>query len=149
MKALLLISAGIVAAGAVAAPAFAGLNDNPSFSHQIPIRVPTQAQVQPLADDHGSDSRPAPSPTAVRTPPRHAEPGDDHGGDRAQGSREPEPGDDRGSDTTHAEPGDDRGSDTTHAEPGDDRGSDTTHAEPGDDHGGRSGHRGDDASSHG
>jgi hypothetical protein len=138
MKALLLISAGIVAAGAVAAPAFAGLNDNPSFSHQIPIRVPSQAQVRQTVDDHGSDSRPAPSPspTSVRTPSRHAEPGDDRGGDRTSGSREPEPGDDHGGDTTHAEPGDDHGGDTRHAEPGDD-------------HGGHSGRGGDDSGSHG
>jgi len=97
MKSLLLISAGIVAAGAVAAPAFAGLNHNPSFSHQIPIRVPTQAQIQPLVDDHGSDAQPTPlpSPSLLPTTSRHVEPGDDHGGDATQ----TEPGDDHGGDS--------------------------------------------------
>ncbi len=103
MKRLLLISAGVLAAGGVAAaPAVAGLTHNPSFSHQIPIRVPTQVQLPQLADDHGTDVT---SPTSTSRP-----------------VRSPEPGDDRGGDTRHAEPGDDRGSSAHESEPGDDRG---------------------------
>jgi hypothetical protein len=44
MKRLLLILAAIVATGGIAAtPAVAGLAGNPSFSHQIPVPVPSQA----------------------------------------------------------------------------------------------------------
>jgi len=121
MKRLLLILAAIVATGGIAAtPAVAGLAGNPSFSHQIPVPVPSQAQSPRFADDHGRDGT---VPTASPSPTRHAEPGDDRGGV-----------------TGHAEPGDDRGgSGSGHAEPGDDRGGATGHGEPGDDHGGRHG----------
>jgi hypothetical protein len=64
MKRLLVISAGIIAAGGIAvAPAVAGLSDNPSFSHQIPVRAPSQVTAPQLVDDHGTDL--APSPTAL------------------------------------------------------------------------------------
>jgi len=121
MKRLLLILAAIVATGGIAAtPAVAGLAGNPSFSHQIPVPVPSQAQSPQFADDHGRDGT---VPTASPSPTRHAEPGDDRGGA-----------------TGHAEPGDDRGgSGSGHAEPGDDRGGATGHGEPGDDNGGRHG----------
>jgi hypothetical protein len=114
MKRLLLILAAIVATGGIAAaPAVAGLAGNPSFSHQIPVPVPSQAQAPQFADDHARDR----TVTAATTSPT---------------SRS----------TSHAEPGDDRGGATAHAEPGDDRGGVNGHAEPGDDHGGRHGGRG-------
>jgi hypothetical protein len=128
MKRLLLILAAIVATGGIAAtPAVAGLAGNPSFSHQIPVPVPSAAQSPQFADDHGRDGA---VPAASTSPTRHAEPGDDRGGT----TRHAEPGDDRGGAAASAEPGDDRGgSGSGHAEPGDDRGA------SGDDHGGRSG----------
>jgi len=121
MKRLLLILAAIVATGGIAAtPAVAGLAGNPSFSHQIPVPVPSQAQSPQFADDHGHDGT---VPTASASPTRHAEPGDDRGGA-----------------TRHAEPGDDRGGAAGQVEPGDDHGgSGSGHAEQGDDHGGRHG----------
>jgi DNA-binding NarL/FixJ family response regulator len=49
MKRLLLILAAIVATGGIAAtPAVAGLAGNPSFSHQIPVPVPSQARPDEL-----------------------------------------------------------------------------------------------------
>ena len=104
MKRLLLILAAIVATGGIAAtPAVAGLAGNPSFSHQIPVPVPSQAQSPQFADDHGHDGT---VPTASPSPTRHAEPGDDRGGVTATA----EPGDDHGgSGSGHAEPGDDHG----------------------------------------
>ena len=75
VKRLLLILAATVAAGGVAAaPAVAGLTDNPSFSHQIPVRAPSQAQVPLLIDDHGRDGG---TPTATPSRSGHPEPGDD------------------------------------------------------------------------
>ncbi|HET9968307.1 MAG TPA: hypothetical protein VFQ68_08715 [Streptosporangiaceae bacterium] len=103
MKRLLLILAAIVATGGIAAtPAVAGLAGNPSFSHQIPVPVPSQAQSPRFADDHGRDGT---VPAASPSPTRHAEPGDDRGG----ATRHAEPGDDRGGATGHGEPGDDNG----------------------------------------
>ena len=104
MKRLLLILAAIVATGGIAAtPAVAGLAGNPSFSHQIPVPVPSQAQSPRFADDHGRDGT---VPAASLSPTRHAEPGDDRGG----ATRHTEPGDDRGgSGSGHAERGDDHG----------------------------------------
>jgi hypothetical protein len=144
MKRLLLILAGaLVAGGAAATPAVAGLAGNPSFSHEIAVRVPTAAQTPVFADDHGH--HPAATPSAAtpaddrggRSP--HAEPGDDRGG----ATPHAEPGEDRGGATPHLEPGDDRGgASTLTAEPGDDRGGATPHAEPGDDRGGRGGGHG-------
>lgn len=93
MKRLVLISTGILAAGGIAvAPAIAGLTDNPSFSHQIPIRVPSQAHEPRLGDDSGSATR-------------HVEPRDDRGG----ATRLAEPGDDSRGRPTSSERGDDNG----------------------------------------
>jgi hypothetical protein len=153
VKRLLLILGATVAAGGVAAaPAVAGLTDNPSFSHQIPVRAPSQAQTPLLIDDHGRDGG---TPTALSTaqPSRsaHPEPGDDRGGisrhvepgdDRGGATRSAEPGDDRGG--ASAQPTDDRGGSTRHAEPGDDHGGSTANPAPGDDRGGSSGHGGGD-----
>ena len=157
MKRLALILAGVAVAGCVAAtPAVAGLAGNQSFSHEIPVPVPSAAKTPLFADDHSRDG--ATVPASVTAPrgddrggaSRHAEPGDDRGaspeaepGDDHGGiTPHAEPGDDRGGQTPHAEPGDDRGGQTPHAEPGDDRGGQTPHAEPGDDHGGSRGGRG-------
>jgi len=127
MKRLLIFSATAVAAVAVAVPAVAGLAGNPSFTHKLPVHVPSQAQLVQF-DDHGG---------AVRTT-TPGTPGDEHGPGRPNSATEP--GDDRGHTT---EPGDDRGHTT---EPGDDRshttepGDDRSHAiEPGDDSGGHGG----------
>jgi hypothetical protein len=107
MKRLLIICGSVVAAGGIAAaPAVAGLTGNPSFSHQIPVRAPSQAVVPTFVDDHGSD-RPSPSSTRTPTHTRHAEPGDDHGGI----SRHAEPGDDRGGASSSTQAGDDHGGD--------------------------------------
>jgi hypothetical protein len=133
MKRLLLISAGVLAAGGVAAtPAMVGLTNNPSFSHQIPIRVPSQVHLPKLVDDHGTDLT---SPASTVRTSHSPEPGDDRGG----ATRHVEPGDDRGGATGEAEPGDDRGGATRHVEPGDDRGGATASTEPGDDRGRDSG----------
>jgi len=145
MKRLALILAGVAVAGGVAAtPAVAGLAGNPSFSHEIPVPVPSAAKTPVFADDHSRDGATVPpSATATRRDDRggvtrHAEPGDDRGGITPHA----EPGDDNGGITPHAEPGDDNGGITPHAEPGDDRGGQTPGAEPGDDNGGRRGGQG-------
>jgi hypothetical protein len=123
MKRLLLILAAIVATGGIAAaPAVAGLAGNPSFSHQIPVPVPSKAQQPSFADDHSRDGAVTAATSIASTTPATAH---------------PEPGDDRGDATAHPEPSDDRGDATPHAEPSDDRGDATPHAEPSDDHGGR------------
>ena len=128
MKRLALILAGVAVAGCAAAtPAVAGLAGNPSFSHEIPVPVPSAAKTPLFADDHSRDGATVPASVT-------AAPGDDRG----RASRHAEPGDDRGA-SPEAEPGDDHGGITPHAEPGDDRGGTSPHAEPGDDHGG--GHR--------
>jgi hypothetical protein len=125
MNRLIIASAVAVAAAAVSVPAVAGLTNNPSFRHGVPVRVPSQAKVLQL-DDHGKvvSSRPSehPASTTVTSPTRSGapEPGDDSG-------RSTSPGDDRGRSTS---PGDDRGRSSS---PADDRGSAT---EPGDDSGG-------------
>src|ERR1043166_7427330 len=108
MKNLPLILAAIVATGGnAAAPAVAGLAGNPSFSHQIPVPVPSQAQPPSFADDHGHGGV---ATTPVSKTTARPEPGDDHAGAAPP--------------ATHAEPGDDRGGATPHAEPSDDRGGD-------------------------
>jgi hypothetical protein len=104
MKRLLIgsaVIAGIIAAGI---PAAAGLSGNASFSHKLPVRVPSQAQVVKF-DDHGhatDDSGASRSPHATASPSastsatsratKTAEPGDDNGGLRT--TKTAEPGDD-------------------------------------------------------
>ncbi len=148
MKRILIISAIVAGAGAVAAPAVAGLSGNPSFSHDVPVRVPAEARIVQF-DDHGgvlgedAASRhnrvPSPSDTS-----HGLEPGGDHsrdassspsGGDGASddasmaaNSAEPEPelSDDpttvssSSSASPHPEFGDDHGGLSPHLEPGDD-----------------------------
>lgn len=101
MKRLLLYSAAAAAIAAAGIPAVAGLAGNPSFSHKLPVRAPSQAQLVQF-DDHGQAV-----PSTQRPTPRESEPGDDR---RNDGTRAPEPGDDRAG--VHAgatEPGDDSG----------------------------------------
>lgn len=125
MKRLALILAGAaVAAGAAATPAVAGLAGNPSFSHEIPVPVPSAAKTPQFAVDHSLDRSPGGATVTAGTGPAT------------------EPGDDRGGISPHAEPGDDHGGITPHAEASDDRGGQTPHAEPGDDSGGHGGGRG-------
>ncbi|MDT4939300.1 MAG: hypothetical protein QOG80_2971 [Pseudonocardiales bacterium] len=92
MRRLIIISAAAVAAaGLAAAPAVAGLSENPTFSHQLNIRVPSQARVADVVDDSSS-------PSASRT----TEPGDDRGATT-------EPGDDSGATTGPGDDGSNRG----------------------------------------
>lgn len=128
MKHLFIAASCAAAACGIAVPAFAGLSGNSSFSHSVPVRVPSQASVVKF-DDRGRHVEPGDDrgkPTSTSTPTqRHSEPGDD------RGTREPEPGDDRGSDSATT-PDDNHPS----TEPGDDHGTGT---EPGDDSGGHGG----------
>jgi uncharacterized membrane protein YgcG len=127
----LLIISGLAAAAcvAVAVPAVAGLSGNPSFSHRIPVTVPTQAQLVQFDDRGQLRGSATPTPTHHATP----EPGDDRG-------TAAEPGDDPGA---TAEPGDDRG--TAAVEAGDDRS--TTTAPSDDSTGDTGGHHGGSSSS--
>lgn len=98
MKRLILILAGVAVAGGVAAtPAVAGLAGNPSFSHEIPVPVPSAAKTPLFTDDHSRDAG-AVAAAATATP----------GGERER-SPEAEPGDDRGGATPAPEPLDDSG----------------------------------------
>jgi hypothetical protein len=113
MKRIMLVAAGIALAGGIAAtPAVAGLAGNPSFSHEIPVPVPSKAQQPVFLDDHGGTTSPA---------TRHSEPGDDRGhGATTPAAPGAVPTDDHGGLTPHAEPSDDHGGLTPHAQPTDD-----------------------------
>lgn len=121
MKHLLIAASCAAAACGIAVPAFAGLSGNASFSHSVPVRVPSHATVVKF-DDRGrevepGDDRGGPTSTTTPSAPRTSEPGDDRSGsDRGPGSddgtpspSETEPGDDRGTSTA---PGDDSASST-------------------------------------
>jgi len=113
-----LAAAALVVAGV---PAAYGLAGNDSFTRDLPVRVPEQAQtvtptVAPTAGDDGTADQGR----------GEVENGDDHGGDVPRDLRT-EAGDDHGATSHEAEPGDDNGGTTGH------------HAEPGDDHDGTSG----------
>jgi hypothetical protein len=156
----LLVASSISAAAIVAAalPAVAGLSGNPSFSHHLPVNVPTSAQLVSF-DESGKVVTGTPSsastPTSIPSPSATD--------DRSGHNGEPEPGDDRGGSATPTAgapttiddhggqpgPGGNRGSGgatPTTASPtsassssnrggGDNRGS-STHTESGDDNGG-------------
>ncbi|MEO3937549.1 hypothetical protein V3N99_12425 [Dermatophilaceae bacterium Soc4.6] len=135
MKRLALSTAALLVA---LSPAVVGLLGNASFSGDIPVRVPTSAQV---VDDESPSptSTPAPSRTAAATPSpsrtlESAEPGDDRGGERPPGTSDDQP---TSSATTRV--GDDRGGL---------RGSSSTSAPSSsvDDRSGRSDHSGSDHS---
>lgn len=133
MNRLMIASAVAMAATAVSVPAVAGLANNPSFSRQLPIQVPSQAKIVQL-DDQGkviNTRRASDDDAAARTvtPTR---------------SPEPEPGDNGGQAT---EPGDPNGAQdnapsdaATTAEPSDVHGGTTSG--PSDVKGGISGHGG-------
>ena len=121
MKRLALILAGVVVAGGAAAtPAIAGLAGNPSFSHEIPVPVPSAAKTPAFADDHSRDGATVPASATARRRrrPRRHDPAR-RAGDERRVTRG-RAGDDHGGITPHAEPGDDHGGLTPHAEPGDD-----------------------------
>jgi hypothetical protein len=104
---LLLTATALTATGLAAAPAVAGLAHNPSFSHQLPVRAPSDAQTVEVGDDsaptvHLSPSSSQPNQAARRTAPPSASPTA-----IPSRSRTPEPGDDRGG--ASSEPGDDHG----------------------------------------
>jgi hypothetical protein len=147
---LILASAVAAAACAVSVPAVAGLANNPSFSHRLPVNVPSQARVvhfdgngKVVSARHGSDD---PSSTRVPSPGHNShgetEPGDDHGGP----TNVPTPTESGHNNGVATQPGDDRGgqpqpsgaknSPTT---PGDDKGSPTDAPTS---HGGKGGHGG-------
>jgi hypothetical protein len=97
MKRVLLYPVAAAAIAAAGIPAAAGLAGNPSFSHKLPVRTPSQAQLVQF-DDHGRAVHSSTHPTARESEPGEdrrpsTEPGDDRGGAR---SGEPEPGDDSG-----------------------------------------------------
>lgn len=71
---LLVLAGSLVAAASVAAlPAVIGLSGNPSFSHQLPVHVPSQARAVRLVDGAS-----AVSVAPARTPsPSRIEAGDD------------------------------------------------------------------------
>ena len=136
-RVLIFTGVAAVAIGLSAAPAVAGLAGNPSFSHQIPVRVPSGATTAQLADDHGDDNRPTGGPSTPAsiqstTDDRHGSPSPTDG-DRPGSPTASEPGDDHGHDgspSATATPSDHRGSPTTSGEPepGDDHGQDATQA---------------------
>jgi hypothetical protein len=100
----------LVAAAVV--PAATGLLANASFSQEVPVRTPPQAQL--LVDDGPSptsSSTPTTSPGPSGTATRHVEPGDDHGGDRDRTSRTTEAGDDHGGSSDSGRGSDDDGTD--------------------------------------
>ena len=122
MKRVLIFSAVAAAAvGLSAAPAVAGLAGNASFSHQLPVRVPSGATAAQVADDHGHEAVDNDSDTNSATPtatPTSASPTatrtdrDEHHGSPTP-STTTEPGEDRHGSPTGTEPGDDRGQDAT------------------------------------
>lgn len=80
----LLIAAGAVATALAVTPAVAGLTDNPSFSQQVPVRVPEHARIatfpaateSPEGAGHRDSRHEAQRPG--RSPQRSdVEPGDD------------------------------------------------------------------------
>src|ERR1700761_4612216 len=53
MKVLLIAAGAVIAGGVAATPAIAGVAGNPSFSHTISVPVPSTATTPHFADDHG------------------------------------------------------------------------------------------------
>jgi hypothetical protein len=111
MKRILLIAAGAVIAGGVAAtPAIAGVAGNPSFSHTISVPVPSTAKSPHFVDDHKDKDKENHGHKGKDDGPGH-EKGDDGGRKTVTVSASPSatPTDDHGGLTPHAEPTDDRG----------------------------------------
>ena len=169
MNRFIFVAVAAAAAGGIAtAPAIAGLSHNPSFSHQLPVRVPSGAQTVNVDDEHrrapdgvtfrrsrAAGRRPSRATIAGRTPRTTQDAQDNDALDN-------DVNDDNGVHGAALEPGDDNGHDgqvvapstaaVTHEaepEPGDDRGGATAKpvtaspapqpAERGDDKGGSSG----------
>lgn len=149
MNRLIIVTAVAGASFAVAVPAVAGLAGNPSFSHRLPVRTPSHAQVVQFDDrghvlgvvaTTGADHRSPAHDRGGVTASRALEPGDDRGGGRTSatsGGGEPEPGDDgsRTATRTDVDRGPGAGSDDSSGpatasptEPGDDRGRDSSSA---------------------
>jgi hypothetical protein len=74
-------AAAAVASGIAAAPAVAGLSHNPSFSHKLPVRVPSGAQTVSVSDARDLTEHPSASPSARASHGPEAEPSDDRGQD--------------------------------------------------------------------
>ena len=74
-------AAAAVASGIAAAPAVAGLSHNPSFSHKLPVRVPSGAQTVSVSDARDLTEHPSASPSAKVSHSPEAEPSDDRGQD--------------------------------------------------------------------
>lgn len=149
---------GAVALLLAGVPAYLGLTSNASFSRDVPVRVPEQAQVATvppapaptsgprLGDDDGTPDqgrgdRPRTQRTGSGDDSGH-DIGDDNGGDRPRSERT-EAGDDHGGDRPRddrTEAGDDR--DGSRSGSSDDSGDDSGHGS--DD----SGHGSDDDSGH-
>jgi hypothetical protein len=144
MNKLIYVAVAVAAAsGIAAAPAVAGLSNNPSFSHQLPVRVPSGAQPVIVGNEHSlaAHRSPSASPSAKDSRGPEAEAGDD----RAQDVPDNDVNDHDVNDVNDdhgavAEPGDDNGHDgagvtavtppsagvtqEVEPEPGDDKGSD-------------------------
>jgi hypothetical protein len=146
LKYLLAVIALVVAG----VPAVLGLTSNASFSRDVPVRVPEQAQVVAPTSSATPTRIPSRAADDDGTPDQgrgEAEPGDDHGGETPRDART-EAGDDHGGNTSRddrTEAGDDRGSGSGRHSGTDDSGSDDSgHHSGGDDSGGGS----DDGSGH-
>ena len=102
-------AAAAVASGIAAAPAVAGLSHNPSFSHKLPVRVPSGAQTVSVSDARDLTEHPSASPSARASHGPEAEPSDDRGQDVVDNDLN-DVNDDNG---VHGavEPGDDNGHD--------------------------------------
>src|SRR5947209_3119194 len=96
--------AAAAASGIAAAPAVAGLSNNPSFSHHLPVRVPSGARTVSVGDEHSLAAHRSPAASASVKDSRgpEAEPSDVRGQDRDANDLN----DDQGA---VAEPGDDNG----------------------------------------
>jgi hypothetical protein len=136
-----LIAAGAIVVAGV--PAAVGLAGNDSFTRDVPVRVPEQAQVVPADDDGTADQGPGDAPTNPRPSGHPTSGADDHGG-RVPRDDRTEAGDDRsgteaGDDGGHHQRGrgsDDSGSDDSGS---DDSGSHHSGSDDGGHHGGSGG----------
>jgi hypothetical protein len=104
--------AAAAASGIAAAPAVAGLSNNTSFSHQLPVRVPSGAQTVSVDDEHSLAAHrgPSASPSAKDSRGPEAEPSDNRGQD-AQDNDVNDVNDVNDDNGAVAEPGDDNGHD--------------------------------------
>lgn len=98
----LIIAGSLVAAAAAVAPAVVGLTDNPSFSHQVPVRVPAHATVAtfptatPSTDGRERNIRRGETESRHRDDPNRRPSATPEVPVSFPRRSEPEPGDDRG-----------------------------------------------------